>query len=107
MNKKIVGIILCTLMLAAIPVAAGTSSDTDTEKTGIFGKTYVRGFILGSRTEGIVTSFFALLVHYRTYSLFGETDSGVLVFQKVSFIGKFSGHLGRFYVMGTFRGTPS
>ena len=108
MNKKIVGIILCTLMLATIPLAAAMPHEAEnaTENTGIFDRTVVQGIILGSRSEGRVTSFFAIFVHYKTYSLLGEKDSGVLMFQKVSFTGKFTGHLGRFFVMGTFPGSP-
>ncbi len=108
MNKKIVGIILCTLMLATIPLAAAMPHEANnaTENTGIFDRTVVKGIILGSRTEGRVTSFFAVFVQYKTYSFLGEKDSGILMFQKVSFIGKFTGKIGQFFIMGTFPGSP-
>ena len=109
MNKKIVGIILCTLMLATIPLAAAMPHEAEnaTENTGIFDRTVVQGIILGSKTEGRVTSFFAIFVHYKIYSLLGgEKDSGVLMFQKVSFTGKFTGKIGQFFIMGTFPGSP-
>jgi hypothetical protein len=106
MNKKIVGVLFCLIMLAAIPMAAGMQSDAESEDSlGLFGRTTVRGFILGSRTEGRITSFYALRVVYTTSSLFGEDESGVVMFQRISFTGKFTGHLGRFYVNGMFRGT--
>jgi len=107
MNKKILAVLLCMLMVAVVPVATGMQCgpETDDVSAGLFSRTVVRGFILGSRTEGMVTSFFALSVYYTTYSLFGEEESGVLVLQTVRFIGKFTGHMGRFYVSGTFHGT--
>ena len=108
MNKKIVGIILCTIMLATIPLAAAMPHDAGNaaENTGIFDRTVVKGIILGSKTEGRVTTFFALFVQYKTYSLLGEKDSGVLMLQKVSFTGKFVGKIGTFFIMGTFHGSP-
>ena len=105
MNKKIIGILLCMLMLATtIPIVAGGNTDT-VAPAGPFSKTTVRGFILGSRTEGMVTSFFAILVHYTTSSLIAEDVSGVIILQRVSFVGKFTGHMGRLYISGMFRGT--
>ena len=106
MNKKIIGVLLCLIMLAAIPTAAGMQSDAESEDSlGLFGRTTVRGFILGSRTEGRITSFFALRVVYTTSSLFGEDESGVVMFRRVTFMGDFTGYLGQFCVNGMFRGT--
>ena len=107
MNRKIVGVLLCMLMVAAIPVAAGMQCDTGTEEPlGPFSKTTVRGFILGSSTDGWSTSFFALRVKYTTTNLFGEQESDVLILQRVTFTGKLIGHLGKFYISGIFHGTP-
>ena len=107
MKSKIVAILLCMLMIAVIPLAAGMNCATETgqESDGIFSKTVVRGVILGSKTDGKTTSFFALRVHYTTYNLFGEDESGFIMFQKVSFNSKFTGYLGKFYVSGAFRGS--
>ena len=106
MNKKILGIILCVIMLMAIPVAAGMQSTTSDKNDGIFGRTTVRGVILGSQSEGRSSSFFALFVHYTSYSLLGGEQSGYIIMKRVSFPGKFMGYMGKFYIAGSFWGTP-
>ena len=106
MNKKIVGIMLCLLMLMAIPIAAGIQTTTTKDSSdGMFGRTYIRGIILGHRTEGRTTTFFALYVHYTHYKLLGEPESGFVILKPVSFNGKFMGHMGLFYISGTFYGS--
>ena len=104
MNKKIVGVVLCLLMLTVIPVAVGMQSTVD-ENDALLKRTVVRGVILNSKTEGRTTTFFALYVHYATYGLMGEIDSGVLMLKRVSFNGKFNGFMGKFYVAGSFWGS--
>ena len=106
MKKKLIGILLCMLKIATVPIAAGINNDVqeDQEKDGILSRTVVRGFILSSNVGERSTSFFALRVHYTTYNLFGEEQTGVLMLKRVTFTGKFTGHLGNFYIAGTFRG---
>ncbi|MFH1101079.1 MAG: hypothetical protein V1726_03480 [Methanobacteriota archaeon] len=105
MNKKIVGVMLCLLMLVAIPVAAGVQSTTSPDESdGLFTRTVVRGVILGSRTDGRTTTFFALAVHYTTYKLIGEPETGMIILKRVTFNGNFIGHLGKFTISGNFRG---
>ena len=111
MKKKIIigslMAVLMLVMLATIPVAVGMQYDTETEESlGLFSETTVNGFILGSSTAGFKTSFFALFVKYSISNLFGEEESGVLVLQRVTFFGKFTGNIGDFYISGSFRGTP-
>ena len=103
MNKKIVGTLVCMLILASIPIVAGTH--VEEKEDALFGRTIVRGIILNPNTEGRTTSFFALRVHYTTYNLLGEVDSGVLILKRVVFRGNFVGYMGNFYISGTFRGT--
>jgi len=105
MNKKLIGVALCFIMLSTIPVAAGLTDTASDESDGIFGRTVVRGVILFPRTEGRTTTFFAVFVHYTTYKLLGEPESGVLILKHVEFNGKFIGVMSKFYVAGTFRGT--
>ena len=106
MNKKILCILVCMLMLAIIPTAAGMQRDNEKEKSdGIFDRTYVQGFILGSQTEGIYTTFFALRVKYTTYNLFGQADCGVLILHRVTFPGRLNGYIGQFYISGQFWGS--
>jgi hypothetical protein len=108
MNKKIIAIVFCVLMLVTIPIAAGLhATPTDEPKdTGLFDKTYVHGFILGHKTHGRTTSFFAVYCHYKVFRLLHQPESGVLMFRHVEFKGEFKGDMGRFYINGMFHGTP-
>lgn len=107
MNKKIIGIALCVLMLTLIPTAAGLQSAPEEAEgaDGLLKRTVVKGFIFNPKTEGRTTTFLALFIQYTTYGLMGETDSGVVVLRRVSFNGRFTGFMGKFYVQGSFRGT--
>ena len=94
-------------MLMAIPIAAGMqSTTTDSGSDALFGRTVVRGYILGHKEQGRTTVFFALFVHYTTYSLMGGAHSGYLIMKRVAFNGNFMGAMGKFYIAGSFHGTP-
>ena len=106
MKKKLISVLLCMLILATIPIATGMQCDKESEESlGLFSKTTVKGFIFGSSTTGLKTTFFAVVVKYTTSNLFGEEESGILVLREVTFLGKFCGQMGDFYISGTFRGT--
>lgn len=112
MNKKLIVIFFCMLMLAAIPLAAGQTNDTKKEinspgePQGFLGKTYVRGFIFGYHHEGLMTSFFAIFCHYKTIYLIRPPVSGYYMMENIQFLGKINGHIGMFYINGFFHGTP-
>lgn len=107
MSKKIGAILLCMLLVATIPVASGLAQPEETKEApvGILSKTQVFGLILGSRTSGYSTSFFAVCVFYKTNNLIAEDESGVIMFQRVSFVGNFNGFMGKLFVAGSFRGS--
>ncbi len=67
MKEKILGIILCMLMMTMIPIAAGTISTTDgSPRQNKIGWTTVQGIIFGLRdiNGGALIGFRCLLVHY-------------------------------------------
>ena len=108
MKKELIGILICMMMLATIPIVAGIQLDTNpttTETTGPFDKTFIRGIILFPRlaSGGKEINFLAVRVHYRTISLV-ETKEGVLKLQRVTIPNELNGILGKFYIFGTFQG---
>jgi hypothetical protein len=106
MKKQIFVAVVCMVFLATIPIAAGMQTSSAPEPAGIFDKTYIRGYILGHKTEGRTTTFYAVFCHYTIYKLFHEPEKGVVFLKEITFKGKFNGHMGMFYLAGTFRGTP-
>lgn len=109
MHKKIVGIVICMLMLLTIPVATAQENFEDDDVTGPLSMTYVHGFIIGLNVqEGLLQdtiSFLALRVKYVTTNPLQEDMSGTIILQQVTFSGKFNGYLGQFYINGVFRGS--
>ena len=107
MNKKILAVLLCMLVVATVPVATAMAQapQEEDETTGIFSRTRVCGLILGSKSNGLTTSFTALFVSYKTNNLIAEDESGILILKRVTFMGKFTGYMGKFFVCGTFRGS--
>ena len=65
-KRKVIGIFVCMLMLATIPLAAGMTIDSepDDKETTDLGRTILRGFVLNNRNSGFGNKFFALRVHY-------------------------------------------
>lgn len=105
MNKKILVVVFCLSMVATIPIAAGMQPRQNHEPSGIFGRTYICGIILGLRTNGRYTSFIAVFCHYTVYRLLHSEESGYIVLEQVTFNKRFSGFQGDFFIRGTFQGT--
>jgi hypothetical protein len=66
MKAKILSILICMLMLATVPLAAGAIDiEQDTETTdSIFGWTIIRGFIGNIKKQGNDLYFRAIRLHY-------------------------------------------
>jgi len=65
MKAKILSILICMLMLATVPLAAGAIDTEDTETTdSIFGWTIIRGFIGNLKKQGNDLYFRAIRLHY-------------------------------------------
>ncbi|MEM0466150.1 MAG: hypothetical protein QXX20_00900 [Candidatus Thermoplasmatota archaeon] len=107
MKKKILGIIMCMLLIGVLPnIAAMTCTpQPDEQPTGIFDRTFIRGFILFPRVSrfGDTMKFFALNLHYRTTNLLG-TISGTMRLKRIEIPLEFHGFRGNFYIFGTFKG---
>jgi hypothetical protein len=112
-KRKILGIFICVLMLATIPLAAGMTVDSepnDPETTEI-GRTIIRGFVFNYRPNGLGHKFFALRIHYAEIT--GATrTTGAITMRPVS-VGReanigfnYMGPSGMFgYMLGfTFKG---
>ncbi len=84
-KRKILGIFICVLMLATIPLAAGMTADSepnDPETTEI-GRTIIRGFVFNYRPSGLGHKFFALRIHYAEVTGLTRT-TGTLTMKPVS-----------------------
>ena len=108
MKSKVVGILVCMMMLATIPIAAGLNSEVGYEcgTTGIFDKTIIRGIVLFPKVsqDGKTINFLALRLSFRTIYLDGITH-GIVKFQCIQIPSNFKGYFGKFYIIGTFRGS--
>lgn len=77
MKNKIVGIFLCTLVLAMIPVVTGATINQDSQPSKI-GWTTIQGFLLTRPREangGSLIWFRCLFVHYTAQGL-GQRATG-------------------------------
>ena len=88
--KKVLGLLICLMMLMMIPVAAGLTVDQidDPEQTDV-GRTILRGFIFNYRPSGFGHKFFALRVHYTTITG-TERSAGTVLFKPVE-VGREAG----------------
>ena len=84
-KRKIIGILICMLLLTTIPLAAGMTVEKETEPEeepeGIFGITIIRGFVSNVKQSGASITFRAIRLHYLTISGM-EQSIGVLRFEK-------------------------
>jgi len=108
MNSKVVGILVCMMMLTTIPIASGLNCEVGYKcgTTGIFDKTIIRGIVLFPRVsqDGKTINFLALRLSFRTIYLDGITH-GIVKFQRIQIPNNFKGYLGNFYIFGSFRGS--
>ena len=83
LKRKIIGILICMLLMGTIPLAAGvaTENETEEEPEGIFGFTIIRGFVANVKQHGTDITFRAIRLHYLTISGM-EKGTGVLRFEK-------------------------
>ncbi len=112
-KRKVLGIFVCVLMLAMIPLAAGMTVDSEPDypETTEVGRTIIRGFVLNYRPTGLGHKFFALRIHYTEITATTRT-MGVITMKQVS-VGReanigfnYMGPAGMFgYMFGfTFKG---
>ena len=115
MKKKVIGILVCMMLMAMIPAAAGLNCDiqetetkkiisVDPETEGLLDRTTFRGIVLFQRgTRGGNYKFFAIRLHYTTITL-GGVKTGNILMKSITLPDVPNGYHGNFYIMGTFRG---
>ena len=112
-KRKVLGIFICVLMLATIPLAAGMAVDSEPNdpQTTEIGRTVIRGIVFNYRPSGLGHKFFALRIHYTEVTATTRT-MGVITMRPVS-VGReanigfnYGGPAGMFgYMFGfTFKG---
>jgi hypothetical protein len=110
MKSKLVGIMIGVMMLATIlPITAmaTTDSPTNSNGSGPFDHTTIRGIVLFKRTSdgGKDIHFFAIRVHYTTVWLSGEHEQGVIKLTPIVVPSDMAGFYGHFYIIASFRGS--
>ena len=104
-KKKILGILICMLFLATIPLAAGMAEKSDeTQALPVTGKrTFVSGFIAYSRLSlgGRKITFYAVSVRHG--QIFGEY--GMWRMQRVTIPNEFTGIMQAPLILGWFTGS--
>ena len=104
-TKKILAIMMCMLVTALIPAAAGMTEKTEPQNSQV-GVTTITGIITMPRTGdgGATLSFRCILVHYFTAGV-GHTASGNLfMLQKLTFPNHFTGYVRNHFIAGRFPG---
>jgi hypothetical protein len=109
MKSKLVGIMICVMMLATIlPITAMATTDSTAHKnpSGPFDHTTIRGIVLFKRTSdgGKNIHFFAIRIHYSTIWLSGEHEDGVLKMSPIVIPSDMTGFYGGFYIFVSFHG---
>ena len=115
MKKKIIGILVCIMLMAMIPVAAGLNCETQTteiksisdngpEPEGLLDRTIIRGIVMFPRaTRDGDFKFFAIRLHYTTIAL-GEVKTGSILLRSITLPNVPNGLIGNFYILCSFRG---
>ena len=82
MKSKLVGIMMCMMLVAAVPLTAGAiiPKNQTSQPVNLFDTTIVHGIVLFKRVAdgGKNLRFFALRIEYLTISAHGDHKSGVI-----------------------------
>jgi hypothetical protein len=105
-TKKILGILICMLVMTMIPVAAGANTNPTPQPSKI-GWTFVQGIITQPQFEngGALMSFRCIFLHYSCHGV-GQHQSGILhMMQRLIVPGDFHGIIGNNFIIARFPGT--
>jgi hypothetical protein len=108
MKRKIIGMLVCMLLLATIPLAAGINDDRDIKqelqqpKTGK--RTFVSGVIAFYRVSGGGNYITLFAISVRHGQIGGEY--GIYRLQPVRFPNSFHGIMVTPFILGWFDGSP-
>jgi len=88
MKRKLIGIFVCMILLTTVPLASGMmieeETETEEETEGIFGLSWVRGWIFNPRETGNRISGRAIRLHFIEFSGL-DTRRGVVTLRRVNF----------------------
>lgn len=108
MKSRLVGILMCIMLVAAVPIAAGAviPKDQQSQPTNLFDTTIIHGIVLFKRVTdgGKNIRFFALRVQYWTISLDGDHRSGVIKLRPIIIPDSMKGYYRNFYIVAVFHG---
>lgn len=98
LNKKIIGVLICILMLSTIPLAAGTEEKEPEPQPQLdVGRVWLRGLLFRCNRWGNVNHGLAIRLHYIEFTP-TERTFGVVTFNHVLF--RDSAYAGRMYEVG-------
>jgi hypothetical protein len=105
MKKKMIGLLICMLFIATIPMAAGMeiSDDDDTTGTTALKKTFMWGMIINPTITSRTITFRAIWVHFR---VFGGGYTGKIVGKRVIVENQGIFKLNPPFIIGLFDGEP-
>ena len=87
MKKQLMGILICSVLLLSVPLAAGAFVDTEIDEqptTGLLGWAWVRGWVLNPREMG--NYFSARALRLKCIDFAGlETKRGIIKLKLISF----------------------
>ena len=117
MKKKVIGILVCIMLMAVIPTAAGLNCDTqakeakilsddnpDSETEGLLkDRIILRGIVFNPHTTfGGKFAFFGVRVHYTAIGLEGVRTGSILL-KRVTLPADPNGFIGNTYICVTLR----
>jgi len=105
-TKKILGIIVCMLVMTMIPVAAGATTDINkTPETSPVGWTFIQGIITQpfDTNNGMDMAFHPIWIHYSTKGS-GDHHSGMIhnMLETIVIPGDFHGIIGNHFIIAFF-----
>lgn len=107
MKKKVIGILVCMMLMAVIPAAAGMNCNTepDAETEGLVKERIIlRGLIINPHTTlGGKFVFLGIRVHYTAIGMQG-IRRGVLHMQRITLPDTPNGLITNGYMLASYRG---
>lgn len=97
MNKKIVGLLICALLVSTIPLAAGLNNEPEAQPELDVGRVWLRGLLFRCNRWGNTNHALALRLHYIEFTP-SERTMGIITMNHVIF--RDSAYLGRMYEVG-------
>jgi len=110
-KRKTIGVFVCMLMLATIPLVAGAiETEPDSEPTLDVGRVFLKGLLFHKLRKGNVNHALAIRLFYIEFTpterAFGWVTLNTVIFKDSAYLGRmYEVELGLFtYVFGFFEG---